>query len=44
MLLFRFTMNSKLPFLPAAGSLIYSYKPAVQQWLTFFYPRGLWGK
>jgi len=33
MLSFSYTMNSDLPFLPAADSLIYtySYKPAVHQ-------------
>jgi len=34
MLSFSYTMNSELSFLPAAGSLIYTYKPAVHQWLV----------
>jgi len=34
MFLLSYTTNSELPFLPAAGSWIYTYKPAVHQWLT----------
>jgi len=34
MLSFSYTKNRELPFLPAAGSLIYTYKPAVNQWLA----------
>jgi len=38
MLSFSYTTNIELPFLPAAGSLIYTNKPAVHQWLVCSLP------
>ena len=37
-------MKNELPFLPAAGSLIYTYTPAYTNDWFFLYPRGLWCK
>jgi hypothetical protein len=46
MLTFSYTINSELPFLPAAGSFtIYTLinQLCTNDWLVL-YPRGLWGK
>jgi len=43
MLSFSSTMNSELPFLPAAGSLVYTYKPAVHQRIACALPKRLLG-